>query len=142
MGPFHAHAHAMEIARSLYDKCETGAGWEGCKEFCTPDSTFSCQAMDSLPGPLVTACETIEQYTDWMKGVCENFGEKATYETHAAGFDAEKSTAIFFATFGGFSHYVYSITLTGDKVSSMTKVWNDAYAGKIVGGPPPEEGGA
>jgi hypothetical protein len=37
--------------------------WEMCQQFCTPDATFSVQAE-----PLADV-HTLEQYTDWMKGL-------------------------------------------------------------------------
>ena len=37
-------APVLEVARAFFDACETGKGWEGCQQFCTPDATFSAQA--------------------------------------------------------------------------------------------------
>ena len=33
-----------ETAMTFFDACETGKGWEVCKEWCTDGATFSCQA--------------------------------------------------------------------------------------------------
>merc|ERR1712196_507550 len=68
----------MENAINFYEACESGKGWDVCKEFAAGAGEFSCQACDALPGPPITACKTLEDYTNWMAGVCENFGEKAT----------------------------------------------------------------
>lgn len=38
--------------------------------------------------------------------------------------------------FGRFSHYVYVLKMNDGKISEFTKVWNDAYAGKIAAGAP------
>ena len=42
-------------AKAFFEACETGEGWEACKQFCKPDATFSCQAdaladVKTLPG--------------------------------------------------------------------------------------------
>merc|ERR1712146_454467 len=71
------------------------------------------------------------------EGVCANFGDKATYTIDAAAFDDARSCGIFCCTFGGFSDYVYKISMTDGKVTSLVKVWNDAYAAKIVAGAAP-----
>ena len=47
-----------EIARTFFEACEKGKGWEGCSEYCTADATFSAQAE-----PLLDV-KTLEQYAD------------------------------------------------------------------------------
>ena len=47
-----------KIARRFFEACEAGKGWEGCKEFCKADATFSAQAE-----PLADT-RTLQQYTD------------------------------------------------------------------------------
>jgi hypothetical protein len=70
----------MDNAQAFFDLCESGKGADGCAEYIAEGGgTFSCQAMDALPGPPITACKTVAEYADWMKGVCENMGDKATY---------------------------------------------------------------
>ena len=51
------------VARDFFAACETGKGWEGCRQYCKPDATFSAQAE-----PLADV-RTLQQYTDWMKGM-------------------------------------------------------------------------
>merc|ERR1711998_246815 len=125
---------ALRVARACFHACERGEGWEICQQFCSSDATFIVQATDALPGPAISACQSAEQYTEWMKGVVANMGDIASYEIDAVAFDAETSTAIFAATFGGFSHYVYTMRVEGGKVVAVTKVWNDAYAFKVMSG--------
>ena len=74
----------MEVAEQLLHACETGAGWEKCRKYCTHDAKFNVQAVDAVPGTQVTRCKTIEDYTDWMKAVVEGMGEAASYKVHAA----------------------------------------------------------
>ena len=50
-----------ERAEQFFDACETGKGWDMCKEFCHPDASFSAQA-----GALADV-DTLESYTEWMK---------------------------------------------------------------------------
>jgi hypothetical protein len=49
-----------EQAQKFFEACETRNGWEGCKDYCQPQATFSAQA-DALGG-----VDTLEGYTDWM----------------------------------------------------------------------------
>ena len=52
-----------DTARSFFEACETGQGWDRCKEWCHDGAPFACQAdalaeIDSLAG-----------YTEWTKGI-------------------------------------------------------------------------
>ena len=132
----------MRAATALFDACEAGKGWDGCAQYCPPDAAFSCQAVDKMPGqPPITQCKTLEAYIQWMRGVVEVLEEdKATVEVNAAAFDEGRSVAIFVATFGGFSHYVYKIHINEEgKCDDMVKVWNDAFAANVVSGAQPAE---
>ena len=50
-------------AKKFFEACESGKGWSVCKAWCKPDATFAAQAE-----PLADV-RTLEQYTDWMKGL-------------------------------------------------------------------------
>ena len=65
-------APAVDVARGFFDACETGKGWEGCRQFCTPDATFSAQAE-----PLEDI-KTLEQYTEWMKDLLTLLSDRAS----------------------------------------------------------------
>ena len=52
-----------ETAEQFFDACETGKGWEGCQPIATPGATFSSQT-GALEG-----IDTLQGYTDWMKGL-------------------------------------------------------------------------
>ena len=56
-----------DVAEAFFAACETGKGWEVCGAYCTPNATFSAQAE-----PLFDV-KTLEQYTDWMKGITDGF---------------------------------------------------------------------
>ena len=128
----------MQAANALFNACEAGKGWAGCAQYCAPNATFACQAVDLLPGqPPVTECKTVEAYAQWMRAIVADFGDKATVEVNAAALDEERSVAVFFATFGGFSHYVYKMHINEEgKCDDMVKVWNDAFAAKVISGAP------
>ena len=127
----------MAVATAFFDACESGRGWAATAEYVSAGATFDVQAMDSIPGPAITDCHTVQDYAEWMKGVVKELGPQATFSINAAAFDEARSTAIFYATFGGFSDYVYSLSMESGKITHMTKIWNDAYAFKIISGPPP-----
>ena len=52
-----------ETAEKFFEACESGKGWDGCKEFCRAGATFSAQA------PALAGVNTLEAYTNWMKGM-------------------------------------------------------------------------
>jgi hypothetical protein len=33
-----------ETAMSFFDACETGKGWDVCRDYCNEGAAFSCQA--------------------------------------------------------------------------------------------------
>jgi predicted ester cyclase len=135
--------HSMEqTARSFFEACETGKGWEACAPYCKPGATFSAQAE-----PLAEVT-TLEAYTDWMKGLV-GFMPDARYDLKSWAVDDERKNvaayAVFSATHTGEggpcpptgksvkSDYVYVMFFEGDKISHMTKVWNSGVALQQVG---------
>ena len=56
--------------------------------------------------------------------------DQATFEVNAAAWDGDRFTAVYMATFMGYSEYVYSLKFNSSscKIDAMTKVWNDGYA--------------
>jgi hypothetical protein len=106
---------AFETAKDFFQACESGKGWTVCKDFCVADAPWDCQGMWEA-FPEFKEVKTIEDYTDWMKGLADTMGDKATFEISAAAFDEERSTALIFAVFGGFAHYVYSLKMVDGKV--------------------------
>lgn len=131
-----------DTARKLFDHCESGKGWEACKPFCHANATFSAQA-DAL-----TEIKTLEAYTDWMKGLFD-FAPNASYEIRSFAADEERQNVVGYGVFrathtgeGGpipptgksvEAEYVYIMQFKGDKVSHMTKVWNDGHSFRQLG---------
>lgn len=126
-----------ESAEKFFDACETGGGWEACKAFCHPDATFSAQA-GALDG-----VDTLESYTDWMKGLFTPVPD-GTYELRSFAVDEERGNVSAYAVFRGThtgeggpvpptrkvveADYVYVMEFEGDRIRHMTKIWNDGIS--------------
>jgi predicted ester cyclase len=131
-----------QTARAFFEACEAGKGWEACSSWCHEGATFSCQA-DAL-----AETKTLAGYADWMKGLLGPIPD-GRYELKAFAEDAERGTVVAAAVFHGTqtgaggpvpptgktvaSDYVYVIAFDGEKISHMTKIWNDAYALRALG---------
>jgi predicted ester cyclase len=129
-------------AMKFFEACETGRGWEGCKEYCQPNATFAAQAE-----PLADT-KTLQQYADWMKGLL-TFIPDGRYELKSFAVDEERKNVSAYAVFHGThtgqgcpcpptgkstaSDYVYVMDFDGDKIRHMTKIWNAGIAMKDFG---------
>ena len=79
------------IADRFFADCETGQGWGACKAYCTPDATFGAQA-EPLAG--VT---TLEQYTEWMKGLLTILPD-GRYELKSFAVDPERNNVVAYGS--------------------------------------------
>ena len=100
---------------------------------CTPNASFVAQSE-----PL-TDVRTLEQYTDWMKGLL-TFMPDGRYVVKAFATDEERKSVcaygVFSATHTGqggpcpptgkstTTDYVYVMEFDGNKIWHMTKTWN------------------
>ena len=132
----------METAKTFFDACETGKGWADCAQYCAPDATFSCQSQ------ALADTNTLEAYTEWMKGLLVPLPD-GRYELKGFAIDEEREVALAFAVFHGThtadggpmdptgqsvaADYVYSMEFAGGKISHMTKIWNDGESLKALG---------
>jgi len=132
-----------ETAAQFFDACETGKGWEGCSQFCHPDATFSAQA-DTFAG-----LETLEGYTEAMKGLLAGPIPDGTYDLKSFAVDEDRGNVTGYAVFKGTNSgaggpgaptgktvdtdYVYVMEFDGDRVRHMTKIWNDGWAMRQLG---------
>ncbi len=82
------------IAKKFFEACETGKGWQVCREYCKPDATFAAQAE-----PLAEV-RTLQQYTDWMKGLLV-FIPDGRYELKAFATDEERHCVCAYGVFFG-----------------------------------------
>lgn len=135
-------ASLRDTAEKFFVACETGKGWEGCKEYCRPDASFNAQAE-----PLADT-RTLAQYCDWMKGLL-GFIPDGRYDLKSFAVDEERRNVSAFAVFHGThtdpggpcpptgksvsTDYVYVMQFDGDKISAMTKVWHSGLAVKALG---------
>jgi predicted ester cyclase len=129
-------------AEQFFEACETGKGWEGCRAFCHDGATFSAQT-----GALADV-NTLETYTDWMKGIYTPLPD-ASYEVRSFAVDEERNNVaaygIFRATHTGEggpvpptgkrveSDYVYVMEFDGDRIRHLTKIWNDGISLEQLG---------
>ncbi|WP_299354331.1 nuclear transport factor 2 family protein [uncultured Shimia sp.] len=131
-----------ETAKSFFEACETGKGWEGCKLFCHEGARFSCQA-DAL-----AETTTLAEYAEWMKGLLTPVPD-SRYKLTAFAADETRGTVVAAAEFHGtqtgeggpvaptgktvVSDYAYVMQFDGEKISHMTKIWNDVHALRGLG---------
>lgn len=129
-------------AERFFDACETGKGWDVCKEYCHPGSTFSSQA-----GALADV-ETLEAYTEWMKGLLTPIPD-GHYELRSFAVDEDRNSVAAYAVFRGThtgdggpvpptgkhveADYVYVMEFEGNRIRHMTKVWNDTISLQQLG---------
>jgi predicted ester cyclase len=126
-----------KAAASFFDACETGKGWQVCQKYCHPNATFSAQA-----GALQNV-QTLEGYTEWMKGLFTPVPD-GKYELRSFAVDTERNNVAAYAVFRGThtgpggpvpptgkkveADYVYVMQFDGDRIRHMTKIWNDAIS--------------
>lgn len=131
-----------QTARAFFEAVEAGKGWDGCKAYCTPDATFTCQA-DAL-----AEVRTLQAYADWMKGL---FGPipDGDYTITAWGVDAERNAVVAAAVYTGTqtgpggpvpptgkrieADYTYVMQFEGDRISHMKKIWNADFSLRQLG---------
>ncbi len=135
-------ASIAEVAKEFFEACEAGKGWEGCRQYCTPDATFSAQAE-----PLADV-RNLQQYTDWMKGLL-TFIPDGRYELKSFAIDAQRQNVCAYGVFSGThtgpggpcpptgksvkTDYVYVMEFDRDKIRNMTKIWHSGLAVKELG---------
>lgn len=128
-------------ARAFFDACETGKGWEGCKQYCHPDAGFSCQA-DALAD--VT---TVEGYVGWVAGLFTPVPDMHP-DIQAFATDTDRDAVAVYSIVHGTqtgqgpvpptgktvaADYVYVMQFDGDRIRHMTKIWNDGHTMKQLG---------
>jgi predicted ester cyclase len=129
-------------AQAFFEACETGKGWEACKEYCHPNASFASQT-GALSG-----INTLEGYCNWMKNLFTPVPD-GHYELRFFGVDEARSTVAAYAVFHGTqtgpggpvpptgktiaADYVYAMKFDGDRITSMTKIWNDTFSRQQLG---------
>lgn len=129
-------------AKLFFDACERGKGWENCKDYCHPDATFSAQA-----GAL-DAINTLEGYTEWMKGLLTPVPD-GRYELRFFAEDEQRESVAAYAVFKGThtgpggpvepsgktvsADYVYAMQFEAGRIRHLTKIWNDTVSLQQLG---------
>jgi steroid delta-isomerase-like uncharacterized protein len=132
----------LDTAMAFFDACETGKGWDACRQYCTPDATFSAQA-DALAD-----VRTLEGYVNWMAGILGPLPD-GRYELRSFAADEERGTVSAYGVFSGThtgaggpvpptgktasTDYVYVMDFDDGRISHMTKIWNDGDALRQLG---------
>ena len=135
-------SQVLEQAKSFFDACETGKGWEDCSPYCHPEATFSAQAA------ALADIETLEGYCEWMKNLFTPVPD-GRYELKFFALDEERNCVAAFAVFHGTqtgpggpgeptgntvaADYVYAMQFDGDRIFHMTKIWNDTISLQQLG---------
>ena len=135
-------ASMTAVAKDFFAACEAGKGWEACRQYCKADATFSAQAE-----PLADV-RTLQQYTEWMKGMMTPLPD-GRYEVKSFATDEERKNVcaygVFFGTHTGpggpcpptgksvKTDYVYVMEFEGDRIRHMTKIWHSGLAVKALG---------
>ncbi|MGH7055280.1 MAG: ester cyclase [Stellaceae bacterium] len=132
------------VAEQFFTACETGQGWQGCREYCVPNATFSAQAA-----PLARL-KTLEEYTEWMKGLLKIMSDCRYSVKFFAGDEARHSVFLYGVFSGTHSReggplpptgkrtntdYAYVMEFDGAKIRHMTKIWNAGWAMRELGWP-------
>ena len=130
-----------DTASKFVEACDTGKGWDVCKEWCHEEATFSCQA-DAL-----AELKTLEAYVGWAASLLGPIPD-ARCELKALAVDEDRGNVSAYAVFSGTnsgkgtvpptgksisSDYVYVLHFDGAKIRSMTKIWNDVHGLKQLG---------
>ena len=131
-----------ETAERFFEACETGKGWEGCRQYCHAGATFSAQ-VEALAGVV-----TLEGYTEWMKGLLTPIPD-GRYEIRSFAVDEGRKNVAAYGVFRGThtgqggpvpptgkrveADYVYVMEFDGDRIRHMTKIWNDGVSLKQLG---------
>ena len=91
---------------------------------------------------------TVESYTEWMKGLFTPVPD-GRYELRAFAVDEGRKNVTAYAVFSGThtgeggpvpptgkqvaADYVYVMAFDGDRITHLTKIWNDGVTMKQVG---------
>ena len=131
-----------DTAEKFFVACETGEGWDGCPEYCHAGATFSSQA-GALGG-----VDTVQGYTDWMKGLLTPLPD-GNYELRSFAVDDARQSVAAYGVFRGThtgesgrvpptgkrveADYVYVMDFDGERIRHMTKIWDDGISLKQLG---------
>ena len=131
-----------DIAATFHHACMTGAGWDACRQHCTPDATFEHE------GETFADARTLEAYVAFVQGLyaaVPDFG----HDVLAVAVDRALGRALVHYRIRGThtgeglpvpptgksmtSQCVLVMHFEGDRIRHVQKVWNDHEMMKQVG---------
>lgn len=129
-------------AREFFEACESGKGWDVCSAYCIPDASFSAQTH------ALADISTLKDYCEWMKAMYTPIPD-AHYDLKFFAADEDSHSVAGVAVFHGThtgpggpvdptnkslsADYVYHMVFDGDRISHMTKIWNDTISLQQLG---------
>jgi steroid delta-isomerase-like uncharacterized protein len=132
----------LESAQQFFDGCETGKGWEFCKDYCHENASFSAQAG------AMAEIHTLEGYCQWMQDFFTPLPD-AHYELKFIAADESRNAVTAVAIFHGTqtgpggpvpptgktvaADYAYWMEFDGGRIKHMTKIWNDTISLQQLG---------
>ena len=132
----------LHTAKLFFEACESGKGWEVCKQYCSPNATFSAQT-GALAG-----ISTLEGYSEWMKKLFTPIPD-GHYDLRFFAADEPRKSVAAYAVFLGTqtgpggpgaptgqavaADYVYVMVFEGVRIGHMTKIWNDSVSMQQLG---------
>lgn len=131
-----------KTALAFFEACESGKGWQGCRDYCHSDAAFDVQALSQEDLRTVRAySESVPHLLDIIPDACYDVVSVATDEALQAVFlftrfrGSHIGIDVPVAATGNvvISDCVYIMWMKGGKVSRVTKVWNDAHAAIQLG---------
>ena len=132
----------LESAKLFFDACETGKGWDICKDYCHADASFSAQtgALDGI--------NSLQSYCQWMQELLTPIPD-AHYELKFFAVDESRNAVTAVAVIHGTqtgpggpvpatgktiaADYAYCMEFGGDRIKHMTKIWNDTISLQQLG---------
>lgn len=132
----------LETGKKFFEACETGKGWDLCKNYCHGDASFSAQA-GALEG-----ITSLEGYCQWMHDFFTPVPD-AHYELKFFAADEDRDTVTAVAVFHGTqtgtggpvpptgktvaADYAYCMEFAQGRIKHMTKIWNDTVSLEQLG---------
>ena len=132
-----------QTAHAFFEACETGKGWDACKQYCATNATFAAQSE------AIGEINSLEEYTEWMKGLLAGPIPDGRYELKSFATDKERGNVCAYGVFEGthtgeggpvpatgkevVSDYVYVMRFDDGKISHMTKIWHSGIALQQLG---------
>lgn len=135
---------AFTNAKKVFECIDTAKAFDTISEYVAEDASFEAQsaATDGI--------ETVKGYTEWAVAFGNETIPGCTYDVHCCAWDDTTKTAMYHGTFHGthtgpggpvgptnktmHANYAYFAVMDDDnKVSKMTKVWNDGHSMKQLG---------